>query len=48
VVPGELNYKKDGKVHVQHGSWLFVEMESGKHWKIAAHSWAIESDVLQN
>jgi ketosteroid isomerase-like protein len=48
VVPAEPNYKKDGKAHVQHGSWLFVVMESGEHWKIAAHSWAIESDVLQN
>ena len=45
LVPSELDYKKDGKPRVQHGDWLFVMAKSGDAWKIAAHSWAVVSDI---
>lgn len=45
VFESTLTYVAKGAAHTQRGRFVVAERMVGARWKIAAHSWAIESDV---
>jgi hypothetical protein len=44
VFPSTLTYVSKGATHTQRGTFVVVERLTEAGWRIAAHSWAIDSD----
>jgi len=44
VFPSKLTYVSKGASHVQRGTFVVVERLTDAGWRIAANSWAIDSD----
>ena len=44
VFPSTLTYVSKGAAHTQRGTFAVVERLTGAGWRIAANSWAIDSD----
>ena len=44
VFPAKLTYVSKGAAHTQRGTFVVAERHTYAGWRIAAHSWAIDSD----